>query len=404
MTAFEKNLGAPQLTPTCIRFQLSRRPITVAVIIIVLIIVMIGTLQESEIKQRGPMDTAAVKVLRLSPPTRTRVRRVFKSTMSRNDAVRCGACLGIALCLLAVAQVQISLVSEGQFLPAPLLESVPKLPRSSSRRTTVNLQPYLKDVKILLFVTTVFSRRHMNQFSCCWPTLMKQSALLPNVDIMIFSNNSTKVPDDDIINTRALFQKNPSFAVKHAPPDIVAEINAQTKANTFQMGANLGPRLAFQKGWFDDYDWVIRINPDVLIRNSTWLLQQLQNPNVEGIFHDCTPRRGHQLHTDFFAVRPKAVMKYYHPSHDAPFSKMELEAWSAPLNSSLKVFFNHEATAYKYFRPIMEAGKARFLPDAAPSNGNCRIRGATSSVYHGHESCGYVQPNVCNALENFTVA
>jgi hypothetical protein len=79
------------------------------------------------------------------------------------------------------------------------------------------------------------------------------------------------------------------------------------------MGANQGPRLTFQKGWFDDYDWVIRINPDVLIRNLTWLLQQLQNPNVEGIFHDSTPRRGHQLHTDFFAVRPKAVMKYSFP-------------------------------------------------------------------------------------------
>ena len=43
-------------------------------------------------------------------------------------------------------------------------------------------------------------------------------------------------------------------------------------------------------GWFEGYDWVVRLNPDVLVRNDTFLLQAMGDDAVHGIFVDCLDR------------------------------------------------------------------------------------------------------------------
>ncbi len=259
----------------------------------------------------------------------------------------------------------------------------------------------LGNLKVLLFITTIFSDNHVTFFSCCWPKLMKQSKLLPNVHVMIFANNNTAIPSSHIESVETLFRGNPSYQLKYAPENELKAIEEQGhKPNRFQYGANLGPKLGFQFGWFENYDWVIRINPDVLIRNSTWLLQTMLDRNVEGIFANCNGIHN-RIHTDFFAVRPKSL-RTYHDDNDFPFSHMELEPWSAPVNSSRKHYYNHEGTAYKYFFPMVEANKHRYLEDADDSNGRCRVRGDRSSVFHGHGSCRS-DPLVCDALEGWNV-
>ena len=57
---------------------------------------------------------------------------------------------------------------------------------------------------------------------------------------------------------------------------------------------------------------IIRLNPDVLIRNDQWLLQQMNNPELDGIFQLFYPKnnRGKKIpffHTDFYAFRPHAA-------------------------------------------------------------------------------------------------
>lgn len=252
---------------------------------------------------------------------------------------------------------------------------------------------------------------------------MEESKLLPNVDVMVFTNNATEIPESSLADVRSIFRNNPSYKVQYAPRERVRFIERQHKHNKFQLGANLGPQLGFQHGWFTDYDWIIRINPDVLIRNSTWLEQTMADPTVEGIFVNCNGEFYHrdrkQLHTDFFAVRPNQLMAYYYHHAqsnddaqtnnnnytDTPFSKMELETWSAPMLPDKTYYLNHERTAYKYFSPILQAGKHRYLPDTADSKGNCRVRGESSPVYHGHESCLLKdrKNNVCDALVNWAI-
>ena len=62
---------------------------------------------------------------------------------------------------------------------------------------------------------------------------------------------------------------------------------------------------------------MVRVNPDVLIRNDTFLLESMANDNISGIFVDCLDKsclnericNDRQIHTDFFAIRPSAVSR-----------------------------------------------------------------------------------------------
>jgi hypothetical protein len=42
------------------------------------------------------------------------------------------------------------------------------------------------------------------------------------------------------------------------------------------MGATLPLQLTAPKRWFDDFDGVIRINTDVLIRDSDWIWETMK--------------------------------------------------------------------------------------------------------------------------------
>mmetsp|Transcript_42026 Transcript_42026/g.101028 ORF Transcript_42026/g.101028 Transcript_42026/m.101028 type:complete len:619 (+) Transcript_42026:387-2243(+) len=190
--------------------------------------------------------------------------------------------------------------------------------------------PPPQEPKILLFLTTIFSQSHIEHFECCWPRLLERSKFLrEQVDVMIFSNNMTAVPSNVLVQTQVLFRHNPSFRIVYAPQQeldyiddlrngknttlTVGQRPNMAKANAFQYGANLGMKLGFLLknknknteakdspvedeelrrrrrksnissvadsggGWFYDYDWIIRINPDVLIRNSTFLRDIMMN-------------------------------------------------------------------------------------------------------------------------------
>eukprot|EP00529_Nitzschia_sp_RCC80_P031133 CAMPEP_0113499488 /NCGR_PEP_ID=MMETSP0014_2-20120614/31777_1 /TAXON_ID=2857 /ORGANISM="Nitzschia sp." /LENGTH=359 /DNA_ID=CAMNT_0000393671 /DNA_START=776 /DNA_END=1852 /DNA_ORIENTATION=- /assembly_acc=CAM_ASM_000159 len=166
-------------------------------------------------------------------------------------------------------------------------------------------------------------------------------------------------------------------------------------------------------GWFYDYDWIIRINPDVLIRNSTFLQDHMTNsvsssslaksssltttPRrdkdsvvVDAILVDCRrdvkSRTTQRIHTDFLAIRPNVIADKYQqkiqqqllqqnqmqqqqqqkkksgaktatqavvpssPNSNTPFSVMSTETWNRRL-------LNHEATFFDVIQPLMMIGK-----------------------------------------------
>merc|ERR1719343_1122897 len=77
---------------------------------------------------------------------------------------------------------------------------------------------------------------------------------------------------------------------------------------------------AFSNDWFQGYDWVIRINPDVIIYDEGRLFSFMDMPNMSGIFVACCWGNFHykkwqfkkdscSLSSDFFAVRPDKLSK-----------------------------------------------------------------------------------------------
>jgi hypothetical protein len=265
--------------------------------------------------------------------------------------------------------------------------------------------------------------------------------------IMIFSNNETAVPQSDLDVARRNFlgthtggggdgnddPRSPGLTFQFASPEEIATTKLSNQSVTwdllaedqrweydFQRGANLGLELGFRKGWFAGYDWIVRINPDVLIRNSTWLLQTMADPEVDGIFVRCGDERVYQLHTDFFAVRPGRLMELWNgtsalwngTSASSAASQIQREHPATPFSvmaahtsGTKKHLVNHELTASKYFWPIVNQSRHRYLPDADPSLKKCRVRGPHASVYHQHDSVGQCtqKKKLCAALQGWTV-
>lgn len=154
--------------------------------------------------------------------------------------------------------------------------------------------------RVLLYITTHLSKQHEEYLKLCWPVAMRNVELLRKADVVVFNtgNGSASMLEE-------LFA-NQSF-VEHRYPN-----------PGYQAGAILAMQELFKNGWFKGYDWVIRINPDVIIRNDTWLMETMRTDlEAGGIFVDCydgeCPNgrgrgcRVKHIHTDFVALRPSAL-------------------------------------------------------------------------------------------------
>jgi hypothetical protein len=99
-----------------------------------------------------------------------------------------------------------------------------------------------------------------------------------------------------------------------AKPDVAIQMRPNPG---YQEGAILALVEAYRNRWFEDYDWVVRVNPDVVIRDDTFLLQTMEDDSVSGIFDDCLEKAcpagrkcvDRLIHTDFFAIRPSAISR-----------------------------------------------------------------------------------------------
>jgi hypothetical protein len=56
-------------------------------------------------------------------------------------------------------------------------------------------------------------------------------------------------------------------------------------------GAVVAMNEGFARGYFNAYDWVIRVNADALIRDDSWLLITFEHKEIHGVFADCHDRQ-----------------------------------------------------------------------------------------------------------------
>ena len=216
---------------------------------------------------------------------------------------------------------------------------------------------HIKNNKILVYITTHLSDIHYKYLDKCWRAMIAKSPLFKQSDFLMFVTESHgRKANMTLINS------------------VFAEtaISVHSRKNPgYQEGAILAITEAIENHWFDKYDWVIRVNPDVLIRDDTFLLERFGDSRIHGIFVDCLDRdclagnhcTNSMIHTDFFAVRPNAI------------------SLSAVRETKQD---NAELMITEVFSSIVKDGADAWVPGAGPHRGYCRVEGKGSPVIHSH--------------------
>jgi hypothetical protein len=196
-------------------------------------------------------------------------------------------------------------------------------------------------VRVMLFITTHMSAQHFWLLKSCWPPALQNSPLLNSADVVVYLNADEK-------------KRKESMAVlKHTFMDQDLTIHIRDNQG-YNQGAMAALSDATKEGWFSGYDWVIRVNPDVIIRDSTFMLDVMQNdPNATGLLINCVKsERSPIIHTDFFAIKPEVLPK---------------GTFLNPVKPNAERAFTHDIR-----EAILNKGGQRYVPGSNPLNEFCR--------------------------------
>jgi hypothetical protein len=150
-----------------------------------------------------------------------------------------------------------------------------------------------------LYFTTYPKKSHLRDILDCWPGLLQKSHLLNSADILVYLAGAAS--DHKLIaNWRAALHAlslgNKRKATLHLADN-----------PGYQEGAMKAMDQLLQKGWGDGYDWVIRLNPDVLIYDDNYLDLFFRSSHLTSVLANCSPHMEAErakVMTDFLAFRP----------------------------------------------------------------------------------------------------
>lgn len=173
-------------------------------------------------------------------------------------------------------------------------------------------------MRILLYVTTHMTHTHL-ECLICWSEMLSHTRVLRGADVHILA--ASLKSNHTHLNWHydyASYLEEWRAAASRLPNP---SVRLSTVLNPgYQEGAIMAMDEALRHGWFDGYDWVVRLNPDVMVVDEQPLVAFLQQPWTRGVFANCQYEplrnctdvaRGRGcadgvMHTDFFAFRPDA--------------------------------------------------------------------------------------------------
>jgi len=208
----------------------------------------------------------------------------------------------------------------------------------------------------------------MKALQQCWPYIVQNSNLVAMSDIFIFSTNTNQNQRKIMLSTidKLFLPANDMYTQTYDKQYRNVTFLAHDNPG-YQEGANLALKeAAIHPDWFTGYDWIVRINPDVLIYNDTWILDIMTNdPNAASILVDCL---GGMVQTDFMAFRPESFPR----EHYANMPNLGANA---------------EQTATSYFAEHITNGGVRWLQGHINQTGICRVgyQNPSAPVIHDHE-------------------
>jgi len=221
--------------------------------------------------------------------------------------------------------------------------------------------------KVALWMTSHGSPQHV-PFIQNYPTIMASQPVLNSADVFLYVGTDATGPPKMVFHQALMKYPNPKKTLHYVHDN-----------PGYQQGAMKGLWFGFQSGWFAGYDWVIKLDPDVVIWNEAELRTLMFDPQASGIFNTCRfvqPRCTTKclddiVMTDFFAVRPSAVA-------------------GKPLFSDWASAGNAEMSATHWFRDLIFVGADRWLDQLNP-DGACRVRG--HGLWHDHGEFGPTMAN-----------
>ena len=218
-------------------------------------------------------------------------------------------------------------------------EDYKQSPSHNQKKINTNKRP-----KVLLFITTHASDLHKWYLKSCWRQVIQSSRLIQNSDVFVYMNrndtDAIQLLQETFQDTHRIKNETHNAHTSKLNHELTIHVKEQLPSGSpermLQDGAMDAMKDAIRNGWFDNYDWVIRLNPDVIIRNETFLydiildgdnVQDLTRYNiwnkynlnfkvenitrVKGIFINCRYKgwTEYKIHTDFFAIRPEVLNK-----------------------------------------------------------------------------------------------
>ena len=209
----------------------------------------------------------------------------------------------------------------------------------ANTRSNTNRPDGLKG-RVMLYITTHMSPTHIWSLKSCWPPALQNSPLLNSADVVVY------------LNTKEEERKESMTVLKRTFRDQDLTIHIRDNPG-YQEGAMAALSDATKKGWFSGYDWVIRVNPDVIIRDSTFMLDVMQNdPNATALLINCLSPKRELIHTDFLAIKPEVLPQ---------------NAFLNPVSPNAETSFTHDIR-----EAILKKGGQRFVPGSSPRKGICR--------------------------------
>jgi len=157
--------------------------------------------------------------------------------------------------------------------------------------------------RVLLYITTHMSVQHQWYLRNCWGEVFRHSALLRASDVVVYANP----PAAERERTLGVLER--TFAEQKLIVHIANDNKTDNAMADKHTGAMWALWYALEKKLFDGYDWIIRANPDVIVRDDAFLVDSIwHDPKATALLIDCmknyVDRRGRmQVHTDFFALK-----------------------------------------------------------------------------------------------------
>lgn len=143
-------------------------------------------------------------------------------------------------------------------------------------------------MKVLLYITTHLSAQHLSYLTACWNTTTRHPVLAA-ADTLVFAPHS---------KWKILKMIFPT-AMYNSP---------RKKRQSYQLGAIDAMANNKSREIFKNYDWVVRLNPDVIIYSFDPIFKHMTD-QVDALVGMC----GEHYMTDFTVFRPKILpLQHYY--------------------------------------------------------------------------------------------